>query len=1014
MNRRFFSASVLSRATVVFAFGALGALGILGSGPAWADAGADRFVGWSEVSTEHFRFVFEERDQEAVAELIAVAEPIYDRVTDGIPVPDSPIPVVVFGRTDQANGYFTSAPQSHIGIFVAPPTGYWLGLRNDSWLETVFLHELVHFLHLRWNDGFFADLSELFGSAALAPLSGSYRGWAIEGPAVFLETALAPGGRGTNPFFEMYAKALVYEDAFFGLEKAGYGAPAPPRGRIYLAGYLVIDYMVDTYGPAVMVEIQERVVSNPLLGLDHAIAEVTGSTAEEIYAEMLDRLKAYYGDAAEAGIGSGATSGEPAISPAPGDFRRAVASPGVGNYSLPVSAAAGLVTYRTRLDTPPALVVIDPSARQGETVAGETVLLEAALSDPDSFAASQDGETIAFTAYVGRQTDPTGRALDSGLYLYDVDSQGPPRRLGTESGYFHPRFAPDGRVFALQRRGTYRDFVEVDRRTGQSRVLAEADGRLFFHPTISPDGRTAVMVGQSPGAQRLYRVDLRGETRPQDTNDDGGATAVEELPPEMTPYYPRFMPNGNLWFSSDLTGELAVYSLDLDSGSVEQVVTDPVGAYGALYLPGSPSQVLYAAYRADGRRLFVADRTDLGNAHAVANGEPGAGTAVDRRAAGLVNVGPREDAGSFDPVATALQPRTFVDVPLPRLWYPRPDLLLLSEKPADWYPGIGLGLMGWGLFPGSSFAVEGIVYPQIGQLAGNVDLSLGTGAARVFYGLDQSYGASGSRYVQSTNQRLGFNAFLGGGSDYRGYGATRVGFSFGHRYQRSTAGIGAFFENNPADPATESHSLSFGSVLRYSWSTLSSSDQLFPRFLGFVEAGASAALPVSPAGALTVIPRLETSVTIPGFARLHTTRISAEADYAFGPVPTTRTVTPRGFNDLSRPRRGGLLAAVDYSIGFGTMDEPLGQSVGLINAGTTFHFTALADWNTNGIVVNSKVYAGMDLVARLAVSGGRTETGTGFAAEIAIDEVRVTGIAVYAFVGAGSYDNTLVSVVFRW
>ena len=96
------------------------------------------------------------------------------------------------------------------------------------------------------------------------------------------------------------------------------------------------------------------------------------------------------------------------------------------------------------------------------------------------------------------------------------------------------------------------------------------------------------------------------------------------------------------------------------------------------------------------------------------------------------------------------------------------------------------------------------------------------------------------------------------------------------------------------------------------------------------------------------------------------------------------------------------------------MDEPLGQSVGLINAGTTFHFTALADWNTNGLVVNSKVYAGMDLVARLAVSGGRTETGTGFAAEIAIDEVRVTGIAVYAFVGAGSYDNTLVSVVFRW
>ncbi len=1010
---------------------------------------------------------------------MAVAEPIYDRLTGvgrsgagrsddagsgppggaseqgaasptaAIPVPESRIPVVVFGRTDQANGYFTSAPQSHIGIFVAPPTGYWLGLRNDSWLETVFLHELVHFLHIRWSDGFFFHLSSVLGPAALAPLSGFYRGWAIEGPAVFLETALAPGGRGTNPFFEMYAKALVYENAFFDLDRAGYSSLNPPPGRIYLAGYLVTDYIVDTYGLGALVGIQERIAANPLLGLDRAIKEVTGYAAAEIYTQMLDRLEEHYGPETVGAVDSSApqpiTGGGRAADrqgandgPAPGARNdvQAANPPGIGNYSLPVATDAGLITYRTRADSPPAIVVIDPYGPAGDYSGSpeERVLLEVALSDQDSFTASQDGSTVVFTAYVGREADPTGRALHSALYTYDLESGEPPRRIGSESGFLHPQLDAGGRLFALKRRGAYRDFVEVDRGTGQSRVVVRAEGMLFFHPTISPDGRTALIVGQSPGVQQLYEVYLAQgpateppaairatairatATRTSGAGARGAETPagmVELLPPGVTPYYPRFQQDGTIWFSSDVTGELAVYSYDKANKHLAPVVRDAVGAYAALHLPGTESALVYAAYRVEGRRLFAAEPLDA-DAGQEASRNDVAEAGRHAEPVGLVTVGPVEDAASFIRQPTTLSPLPYLDLPVPRLWFPRPDLLFLSQEPADWYPGIGLGVMGWGLLPSTNLSMEAIVYPQIGQMVGGIDLSLGTQSLRFSYGLDQSYDRSGSRYVQSTSQRVGLNAVVGGGSRYWGAETTRAGFSFGHQYLRSTAGVGSFFESDPGDPATENHFLTFGAALRHARTSLSAPDELFSRLSGFVEAGASAALPLSSGGKLSVVPRLESSITVPGPARLHTIRLSAEVDYAFGPVPTTRSVSPRGFDDLFRAHRGSLLGSLDYSISFGAMDVPLGQSTGLLNLGTVVHATALADWNTNGLVVNSRLYTGIDLVARLGVAGGSTDTGMGFASEIDVNEPRITGIAVYAFLGSSSYDNTLVSLVFRW
>src|SRR5208283_848107 len=120
----------------------------------WAgpDAREPDFSGWSRVRTEHFVFVFEERDQEAVRELLSFAEEVYGELTLFLDSTPQDIWVVLRGRIDTANGYTTASPP-HIVLYLAPPSEPLLGLDGSSYLRLLFVHELTHYLNFQYPKG---------------------------------------------------------------------------------------------------------------------------------------------------------------------------------------------------------------------------------------------------------------------------------------------------------------------------------------------------------------------------------------------------------------------------------------------------------------------------------------------------------------------------------------------------------------------------------------------------------------------------------------------------------------------------------------------------------------------------------------------------------------------------------------------------------------------------------------------------------------------------------------------
>jgi hypothetical protein len=197
---------------------------------------------WQQIETKHFLFIFEPRDRASVDELLGICENVYDNVSGFFHSYPARVPCVIRGRRDDANGLTMSFP-ARIDLFLTAPNDFFLGARTESWLKALLTHELTHFVHQSLNAGFMYAFSRVFG-ADFSSLSFDFLpGWAIEGPAVYDETQFTQGGRGRNPLFEMYTKAAIEDGSLYSLDQAGYGSAFPPSGRIYVAGYQLLDWL---------------------------------------------------------------------------------------------------------------------------------------------------------------------------------------------------------------------------------------------------------------------------------------------------------------------------------------------------------------------------------------------------------------------------------------------------------------------------------------------------------------------------------------------------------------------------------------------------------------------------------------------------------------------------------------------------------------------------------------------------------------------------------------------------
>lgn len=576
---------------------------------------------WHQIETDQFRIIFQEKDRAAAEEVLSLADDVYRKTTSYLDYrPTERVPVVIYGDTAQANGFFSPFP-GHIGLFVASPVGPWMGARTEDWLETLFIHELIHYLHITRPVGFFGFPSRFFGPLLASASMLFAPGWAIEGVTVYGESALAPGGRGDNPFFEMQALAPILEDRMYSYDQAAFNHHAyAPRGRIYTAGYLMMDYLTETYGEDIFIRLNRSFQRAPFLGMRRAIRRTTGVTARDLYRSMVADLQDRYDHRRDLPRGE-------ALSPK-----------GPGNWDLPVPTERGLLTWGNHFDRGPGLYL--------QSTPGEPwrLLARTEVAPCESWTVDARGTravvaTITTHPYRQGIAPATGVAY-SDLFLLDLSARcgsrdwfQPPqaRRITHRERLYHPALSPDGsHLVAIERRGSFSRLVSVDIASGAITPLVEAPEEMLRTPSFSPDGSLLVLTANHRGQQRLLVVAYPSGAIVEDR-------MIFSRVPGAAVYYPRFYqppahlsreddprqtPPLEIWFGGDAEGFLSLYRSVLSSQGLtppQRMLRDQVGAWGGFPLstsreaspsseaPWEETRILYGSYSSDGQGIRLGE-----------------------------------------------------------------------------------------------------------------------------------------------------------------------------------------------------------------------------------------------------------------------------------------------------------------------------------------------------------------------------------------------------------------------
>lgn len=919
---------------------------------------AQSYQGRLRTATDHFVFIYEEKDTAAVRELVTFAENVYGEVTAYFDYYPDRVFVIVNGRTDDSNGYYSPLPDK-MEFFIASPSGPWMGALTTNWLHVLFVHEFTHYVHLTYGKGFYGALARVFGTLATSPLAFHVPGWMIEGITTTLETRLTEGGRGRNPFFEFLYKAPIMEDTLFSMWQAAYRGVYPPRGRIYIAGYLMIDYMMDTFGEDVFEKINREYAKFPLFGAWTAIRKVTGKPAKEIFTDMKSFYERKY---------------EPFKALPNGEV---LAPKEFGNYYLPLITDKGLVTYRSTQNRPPALIFFDPET------GSEQKLLEVYLSDEYSFTAESSGKKVIFAAASDNYAHPSGTESISDLYLLETET-GRTKRLTKNAHLRHPALSPDGSVLvAVRTAGSYHHLVTVNMSNGAVNALYEREQAFMYSPVFSPDGNRLAFTMNLRGMQDIYLLEFNEAGVNGNSQPEIRPLMGTDFPGE---YNPRWADQKTIIFSSDRTGNLSLYraSFPQDTphsqqeavrggvASIYALLVDPIAALGGIVYG---KDIIYASYSSRGFTLKRKSLTDTpGLAGNMENGRQTEAIVPDGKDPPPVYVW--KEIGPT---------RAYVDLPRPVLWLPIPFLTFAGNPYLPFGADLGIGLIGLAKSPLQRVSVQALagVYPRIMQPFAQLDLSISLPPLTFSYNLIHDYKLKGEvvggTYSQNTANSLKITAALLSTQGPRFYRSVNLWTGLSHTFSVESyvpftvadslglASSAAAGSETPAVVLTADHdlTLSFGASVSLS-APSAARDLSAPGIAAGLRFDIPLALYPDDPGGMAV------SGIAVGAIPLFTQRIFVRLGIRESYIPPS-LISVYGHNTF--PRGGGfgsgistlshplaLLGALDFGYTLAVLDLPLLFGFNIQHIGMNIHVETEAGFSlANGSVLGNYIYPGLEL-----------------------------------------------------
>jgi hypothetical protein len=912
---------------------------------------------WRQTETEHFLIVYEKQDQASADELAGICEEVYAKVTGFFRSYPKKVPVVIRGRLDYANGMTAPFP-GRLELIVTAPSWPWMGARSQSWLRILLTHELTHYVHLGMERGFLDALSRVFGSDARWASSIFLPGWMLEGPTTNLETLFTAGGRGRNPFFEALYKAPTMEGRLFSLSQASYASAFPPSGRIYVAGYVLVDHLLRTYGEEAFTRIMDAYLAFPFFGPWTAIRKVTGKTAGEIYGDMKAGLEERYREAA--GIAGGR-----------------LASPDrIGDWQHPVSTERGIYASRADLDRFPAIVRLDPADGSEEEIASISV------TDPSSFTATADGRTVYAASFFADWRPTDGEEVVSDLSAIDVET-GSVRRITTGAHLWHPAVSADGQqLVAVQGVGSFTRLVEVDPSTGQTSVLFSVAGANVFNPAFSPDGTRIALAVNRGGIQDVIVIGYTGALDASRELDDQHAP-IEDVsaglptyvlgPDAYGEYFPSWDGNDRLLLCSDRSGSLALYEADLETGDVVLVREDPVAAYEGIVDRGI---LVYASYSSNG---FCLKQAPL---------------AREENPAVVVERFPAEPHPAPVPPAP-VESTSYEDRAKAYLWYPLVTLgqaassledfieAINAGDPSVWDFGVGAEVLGGSYVGTTAWSLGAAWHPLTSQPELTCSLTHGVGNATVDLWSNLGYFMYGSANILESDTRIGMSVPFVSKSAYDRQTALSAAAGVTFLSQIGGTDSFTFFQALGAGPGSWAYAVLLDGSIGWGWAASGGAiDFVAPR-LASISLGGNVMLPMFDGSWGTRLTLLA-QAGMPMFWEHLLLRAGVKAAYATGTLESSNEgfAAARGmFYDEVRPLAGRLLASLDLLAPIGLFDQPLILGIALLGMSAGAHVEASADWGFGPAAFQVPwIYAGAEVVFQLGASSVNLPVGVGISA----------------------------------
>ncbi|MFW5485276.1 MAG: TolB family protein [Spirochaetaceae bacterium JB067] len=498
-------------------------------------------AGYKQIETDHHLIIFESEFSDEGMMVASFADEVYDKVTEGLSYrPQEKIPVVITGRPTWANGYYSTMP-SKVTLFITSPSSLFLGSRVDNWLYSLFTHELTHYIHLTNPVGPPSVLKPIFGPEITTMNMAFMPGWWIEGITTYNETHLASGGRGDSQRFLSTIRSAAADGAMWSLSKGAYQSLTAPSGRIYLTGYLMVNYIIENFGYDTFNRINRSFTLFPFFGLSNAIEKETGLTAETIYSKAVEELSV--ADTVE----------------------RTVVSADANSSSMIIANDGSLYLSRYTLD-------------KGITLShlGEEPLLSR-INSPDETAIAVDAYRSLVYFIFQHYEYSDSSALDNApigyrdLWSYNMKT-GEYKRLTDKMKLDRISIHPDGnRILATEIVSDRYRLIQIDLETMEKRIISDHSGESFYFPTYSPDGEKGAAVRIKKGRSSLVLI--------------VGDTIVPLTGLSMSEIRnPRFVGEDRLLFTSDENTPFSLYEIDLDTKEVSLLLEDPIGIFDGILI----------------------------------------------------------------------------------------------------------------------------------------------------------------------------------------------------------------------------------------------------------------------------------------------------------------------------------------------------------------------------------------------------------------------------------------------